>query len=170
MSRAPLIGETEIALRVAEIARAIASRTPRIDLVVPILTGAFVFAADLVRALAREGMDVPVEFISLSRYGKARDGDPEIRVRMASSENIAGRHVLLVDGVLDHGHTLAKARAMLSESGAASIAIAVAVDKIRKSALLKANYAAFTGIDAFIVGYGMDDAGFGRGLPFIARV
>lgn len=170
MNRATLFKEEEIASRVAELARQIAIRTPRVDLAVPVLTGAFVFAADLIRALAREGLDIPVEFVSLSRYGSAREGDPDIRVRMASSENIAGRHVLLVDGVLDHGHTLAKARAMLVESGAASVTIAVAVDKQHAGTLLKADYAAFTGVDAFIIGYGMDDGGLGRGLPFIARV
>jgi len=78
--------------------------------------------------------------------------------------------VLLVDGVLDHGHTLVKARTLLTDAGAASVAIAVAVDKMRDDALLKADYVAFKGADAFIVGYGMDDAGRGRGLPYIGKV
>jgi len=165
-----LFDEKAIEVQVARLARDIAAREPRVDLAVPILTGAFVFAADLLRALMREGMDLPVEFVSLTRYGIARRGADEIAVRMGAGEDTRGKHVLLIDGVLDHGHTLAKARALLTEAGAASIAVAVAIDKARDAALLKADYAAFSGVDAFIVGYGMDDAGRGRGLPYIASV
>lgn len=164
-----LFDEKAIAAEIARMARDIAGHTPRFDLAVPVLTGAFVFAADLVRALMSEGLDVPIEFLSLTRYGRAREGAEDIAVRMEPGEIVRGKHILLIDGVLDHGHTLAKARDLLLHAGAASIAIAVAVDKARDGALLKADYAAFSGIDAFIVGYGMDDAGHGRGLPYIAK-
>jgi hypoxanthine phosphoribosyltransferase len=164
-----LFDEKEIAHEVARLAREIVGGKPKPDLIVPILTGAFVFAADLLRALSREGLDPAVEFISLTRYGQKRQG-ADIAVRMGASEAAKGKHVLLVDGVLDHGHTLVKARTLLTDAGAASVAIAVAVDKVRDDALLKADYVAFKGADAFIVGYGMDDAGFGRGLPYIGKV
>jgi len=58
----------------------------------------------------------------------------------------------------------------LSDAGAARIATAVVVDKRRPTASLRADHACFVGVDDFIVGYGMDDAGFGRGLPYIATV
>jgi hypoxanthine-guanine phosphoribosyltransferase len=58
----------------------------------------------------------------------------------------------------------------LTEAGAASVTVVVAVDKARPDALLKADFAAFSDVDAFIVGYGMDDGGSGRGLPYIASV
>jgi hypoxanthine phosphoribosyltransferase len=164
-----LFDEKAIAQEVARLAREIAVRKPKPDLIVPILTGAFVFAADLLRALSREGLDPAVEFISLTRYGQKRQGS-DITVRMGASEAAKGQHVLLVDGVLDHGHTLVKAQTLLTNAGAASVAIAVAVDKMRDDALLKADYVAFKGADAFIVGYGMDDAGLGRGLPYIGKV
>lgn len=170
MSKALLFDEKTIAEEVARLAREIAARTPRIELAVPVLTGAFVFAADLLRGLAREGLDLPVEFMSLSRYGEAREGGDEIMVKVGASERVKDRHVLLIDGVLDHGHTLLKAQTLLLDAGARSIAIAVAIDKLRENALVKADLAAFRGIDAFVVGYGMDDAGLGRGLPYIARV
>ncbi len=169
MSLVPLFDEKKIASRIAQLARDIAARTPRTDLAVPILAGAFVFAADLLRALAREGLDLPVSFMSLGRYGAARVGADEVAVRMNVGEAARGRHILLIDGVLDHGHTLLKARTLLFDAGAASVSIAVAVDKLREGCLVKADYAAFSGVDAFIVGYGMDDAGRGRGLPYIAR-
>lgn len=159
-----------IAERVALVAQRIVAAPQPVDMAVAILTGAFVFAADLLRALARHGLDLPIEFVSLSRYGTAREGADDIAVRLGPSAAVRGRHVLLIDGVLDHGHTLAKARTLVVDAGAASVTIAVAVDKARDGALLKADYAAFSGVDAFIVGYGMDDAGAGRGLPYIARV
>jgi hypoxanthine phosphoribosyltransferase len=164
-----LFDESEIARQVARLSEEIARHTPRVDLMVPILTGAFVFAADLLRALNREGFDIPVEFISLTRYGTKREG-ADITVRMGASDAAKEKHVLLVDGVLDHGHTLVKAKTLLLDAGAASVAIAVAVDKLRADALLKADYVAFKGADGFIVGYGMDDAGLGRGLPYIGKV
>lgn len=160
-----LFSEHEIAERVAAIAKEIAARKPGIA--VAILSGAFVFAADLLRALSREGMDLPVEFLALRSYGDARVGS-EITVRLGASENIAGKNVLLIDGVLDHGRTMVKARELLHE--ARMIITAVAVDKCRDNALLKADHACFTNVEGFIAGYGMDDAGRGRGLPYIMRM
>ncbi len=160
-----LFSEDEIASRVAAIAKDIAREKP--EIAVAILSGAFVFAADLLRALAREGLDIPIEFLALRSYGDARIGG-DISVRLGASENIAGRNVLLIDGVLDHGGTLARARELLGRASA--IVTAVAVDKCREGALLKADHACFTHVEGFIAGYGMDDAGHGRGLPYIASV
>lgn len=165
-----LFRENDIAREVSRLAREIARREPRVELAVPILTGAFVFAADLIRALAREGLDMQVECISLTRYTSTRRGLDDIVVRLGAGDSMLDRHVLLIDGVLDHGHTIVRARTLLREAGARSVAIAVAVDKAREGGLVKADYAAFSGVDAFIVGYGMDDTGSGRGLPYIASV
>ena len=160
-----LFSENEIALRVAAVAKAIAARKP--DIAVAILSGAFVFAADLMRALAREGLDIPIEFLALRSYGAGRVSG-EISVRLGASENISGKNVLLIDGVLDHGRTLVKAREILRE--ARSIVTAVVVDKHRTGALVKSDFACFTNVEGFIAGYGMDDAGGGRGLPHIVKV
>jgi hypoxanthine phosphoribosyltransferase len=83
---------------------------------------------------------------------------------------VRGRHVLLLDGVLDHGHTLAKAREILFDAGARAVTTAVAIDKRRSDALLTADFALFTDVTDFVVGYGMDDSGEERGLPYIAAV
>ncbi len=165
-----LFDEAAIAARVRAVAGDIAGRSPRPELAVGILTGAFVFAADLLRALSRCGLDLPVEFMSLSRYGAAREGVAEFAVRLPPGAAVAGKRILLLDGVLDHGHTLAKARTLLFAAGATGVTIAVAIDKTRHDAVLKADYAAFSGVDCFVVGYGMDDAGSGRGLPDVAAV
>jgi len=164
-----LFSEEEIAARVTVLAREIvtAPRTP--DVMVGILVGAFVFAADLARALAREGLSLPVEFLWLRRYGNAREGG-DVTALAAPPELVHGRSVLLVDGVLDHGTTLAAAKARLMGAGAKSIATAVALDKRRADARLLADHAAFCDVHDFIIGYGMDDAGLGRALPYIAKV
>ncbi len=162
-----LFSEADIARRVTDVAREIAPLAP--EIAVPVLNGAFVFAADLVRALAREGVSLPVEFIRLKSY-EAREGADAVAVLAGPGEAVRGRKVLLIDGVLDRGATVAKARALLAEAGAAGITTVVAVDKSRADAVARADFALFRGVSAFIVGYGMDDTGRDRGLPHIAAV
>jgi hypoxanthine phosphoribosyltransferase len=82
---------------------------------------------------------------------------------------VRGRNILLIDGVLDVGRTIAKAQELLRAAGAASIVTAVAIDKSRPGAMASADFACFTGVRDFVIGYGMDDAGRHRGLPYIAK-
>lgn len=154
----------------AELASEIAATREPPDLALPILVGGFVFAADLLRALDRSGLALPVEFVRLGSYGQARVAEGGIRVVMGADEALRGRHVLLIDGVLDHGHTLLAARNLATAAGARAITTAVVIDKRRPGALARADFAAFSGIDQFVVGYGMDDAGRLRSLPYIAAV
>jgi hypoxanthine phosphoribosyltransferase len=162
-----LFAAEEIASRLDDLAREIAPRRP--EIAVAILIGGFVFAADMVRALARAGVHVEVEFLWLRSYGSARAGGA-VSLLAGPSENVRGKRVLLLDGVLDVGRTTAKAQQLLDAAGAASILTAVAVDKSRSDAIAQADFAAFTNVGDFIVGYGMDDAGKYRGLPYIGRV
>lgn len=164
-----LFSADEIAARVRALARKIAALQKPPDLIVGILVGAFVFVADLARALSSEGLPLEIEFLWLRSYGGARDGG-EVHTRVPPSQAVAGRHVLLVDGVLDRGATLVKGKSLLIEAGAASVVTAVAIDKRRADALLVAEHAAFSHVDGFVVGYGMDDGETGRALPHIARI
>lgn len=166
--RTLLFSEEQIHLRVEEMAAEIARASRRPDIAAWILAGAFVFAADLLRALSRRGIDLLMEPLWLRSYGDSRQGSETVAVLVPPGEAVRGRHVLLLDGVLDRGGTLVKARELLFAAGAASVMSAVIVDKQRDDALLRADFAAFTGVDRFIVGYGMDDAGEGRALPYIA--
>lgn len=159
--------EEEIAARVRDVARAIASAPLKPDMAVAILSGAFVFAADLLRALAKEGLSLPLEFFWLRSYAGKREGG-EIAVLAGPTDQIHGKTVLLIDGVLDRGHTIVKAHDLLREAEASSVITVVAVDKALSDAVAKTDHALFAGTQGFIVGYGMDDAGKGRGLPFIA--
>jgi hypoxanthine phosphoribosyltransferase len=166
----PLFTEAEIALRIHALATAIASAEDRPTIAAPILTGAFVFAADVLRALAKKGLSLPVEFLWLRSYAEAREPSDRVTVLVSPGVAVRDGHVLLIDGVLDHGRTLELANRLLLEAGARRITTVVAVDKRRAEALLRADHAAFTDVDRFIVGYGMDDAGRHRALPYIGAV
>jgi hypoxanthine phosphoribosyltransferase len=168
MRRTIIYSEQEIAARVKQMAHDIANGPVVPHLAVPILVGAYVFAADLMRALAAEGISLPTEFLWLRSY-TGHTSSKSVKVLIGPNENFRGKNVLLVDGVLDGGHTIKKARELVLEYGATAVISAVVVDKLLPAAVAKADYAAFTGTTEFIVGYGMDDSGNDRALPYIAR-
>jgi len=161
-----IYSEAEIAQRVEAAAREIARAPTRPEIAVPVLAGAFVFAADLLRALAREGIDLETEFIWLRSYGRyERPG--EVMVLKGPTETVRGKTILLIDGVLESGGTLARAKQLLMEAGAAGIISVVAVKKPYANPLADADHVLFAAGADFIYGYGMDRAGLGRGLPDI---
>jgi len=162
-----LFSQVRIARRVKAVAREIAKAPLRPEIAVPILAGAFVFAADLLRALAQEGLDLETEFIWLRTYGRAQTPG-EVTVLKRPTEIVRGRTILLIDGVLDRGLTFLRAKEMLEEAGAASILSAVAVVKSHPQPVFKADHALFTASgEEFLFGYGMDREGLGRGVPDI---
>ena len=161
-----LYSQAEIARRVKAAARDIARAPLKPEIAVPILAGAFVFAADLLRGLAREGVDLETEFIWLRSYGRfERPG--EVMVLKGPAETVRGKTVLLIDGVLESGGTLVRAKQLLAEAGAASIISVVAVRKPYANRLSDADHVLFEAGAEFLYGYGMDRAGLGRGLPDI---
>lgn len=165
-----LYDEAAIAARVEEIARQIAATEPRRLLVVAVLKGSFMFAADLVRAMHRAGLAPEMEFIHLSSYGAGTESR-EIRVLRDVESDVAGRDVILVDDILESGRTLAFARDRLIERGAGSVRIAALLDKpMRRKTAISAEYVGFECPDKFVVGYGMDMGHKWRQLPFIGHV
>ena len=166
----PLFTEAQIAERVNAVAGEIAALDDHPTIAAPILSGAFVFAADLLRALHRRNLSLPVEFLWLRSYAEKRKPSDSVGVLVPPGHAVRGAHALLIDGVLDHGHTLDMAARLLRDAGARRITSVVVVDKLRSDAVARADLAAFTHVNHFIVGYGMDDGGQGRGLPFIAAV
>ena len=147
-----LFSKDEIASRLRAIVKQLAALPDTPQVAAPVLVGAFVFAADLVRAMAEEGVHLETEMIWLRSYGNARTGSA-LSVLAAPTEHVKGKHVLLVDGVLDKGHTMVRASKLLMEAGAASVTTVVAVDKRNADAVAKADYALFAGVQEFIVGY-----------------
>ena len=164
-----LFSAEQIQERVRAMARMIAASKLVPDVAMPVLVGGFVFAADLLRALAWEGVPMDVEMIWLRSYGDKRVASA-ISMIAGPSEEIAGRHVLVIDGVLDAGRTIAKAVSLIRAAGAASVQVAVMLDKQRSDAVAQADYVGFPVGNDFVIGYGMDDAGKFRGLPYIGKV
>jgi hypoxanthine phosphoribosyltransferase len=164
-----LFSAEQIQERVRAMARLIAASPLVPDVAMPVLVGGFVFASDLLRALAWEGVAMDVEMIWLRSYGDKRVASA-ISMIAGPSEQIAGRHVLVIDGVLDAGRTIAKAVSLIEAAGAASVQVAVILDKQRRDAVAKADYVGFPVGNDFVIGYGMDDAGRYRGLPYIGKV
>lgn len=161
----------EIAARNAELATEIAASGYRDLLVISILKGSFVFAADLIRALHGAGMAPEVEFISLSSYGTGTASSGSVRVVKDIESEVAGRDVLLIDDILESGRTLAFAKDLLTARGAAKVSTAVLLEKPGKRAVnVKADYVGFECPDYFVVGYGMDVAHSYRQLPFVGVI
>jgi hypoxanthine phosphoribosyltransferase len=166
-----LFSEAEIAARVTAIAESIAARDPYNLLVVPILKGSFVFAADLIRAMHHAGLSPEVDFMILSSYRKSTKSSGQVTVLRDIETDVRGRDVLLIDDILESGRTLAFAKDLLAARGAKSTSTAVLLHKPgHLAASIAADFEGFTCPDKFVVGYGMDMAHQFRELPFVGHV
>jgi hypoxanthine phosphoribosyltransferase len=163
-----LFSESEIAARVQAIADAVAKLKPERLLVVPILKGSFVFAADLLRAFYRSGLRPEVDFMMLASYRQATVSSGQIEVLRDIETDVRGRDVLLVDDILESGRTLAYAKDLLAARGALRTMTAVLLDKAGdRAAEIEADFKGFDCPDKFVIGYGMDMAHAFRELPFV---
>lgn len=160
-----------IAQRLQTLAAEIAATGLENLLVVPVLKGSFVFAADLIRALHKVGMSPEVDFLTLSSYRKNQVSSGQVTILRDLDLDVDQRNVLLVDDVLDSGRTLAYAKDLLAARGARKIMTCVLLDKqLPRSVALEADFKAFNCPNIFVVGYGMDAAHRFRELPFVGRV
>ena len=166
-----LFDEAAIARRNEEIARAVVALDTPDLLVVAVLKGSFMFAADLIRALHRAGSAPQVEFIHLSSYRAGTESSGVVAVLRDVESDVAGRDVLLVDDILESGRTLVYAKDLLSARGARRVWVAVLLEKPGKRAVaIEADFVGFACPDVFVVGYGMDVAHNFRQLPFVGVV
>ena len=165
-----LFDEQEIAERVGELAKDIARALPREFTMIGLLTGSFVFVADLVRALDRLGLTSRVGFIHLSSYGQSRESSGQVKL-FGEVPDVAGCDVLLVDDIVDTGRTQAFARTLLLQRDAARVWACALVDKpSRREVELTTEFVGFTVGDVFVVGYGIDYAEQYRHLPYIGTI
>lgn len=165
-----LFSASAIARRNLELAKDIAGREYNDLLVISILKGSFIFAADLIRAMHDAGLAPEVEFIFISSYGAGTESG-QVRVLRDIDNEVAGRDVLLVDDILESGKTLQFARDLMLSRGAKSCSLAVLLDKrMRRQIDLEADYVGFDCPDHFVVGYGMDVGHAFRELPFVGVV
>lgn len=165
-----LFSPEQIAERNRVLAREIAAKPKQDLLVISILKGSFIFAADLIRALHDAGLAPEVEFITLSSYGVGTTSKG-VKIIKDIDSNVAGRDVLLIDDILESGRTLRFARDLMYKRGAKSVDIAVLLDKrSKREGELNAEFVGFECPDYFVVGYGMDVAYAFRELPFVGVV
>ena len=136
--------------------------------VVGLLRGSFVFIADLVREL---DLPVEVDFLEASSYGMGTTSSREVRILKDLRGEIAGRDVLVVEDIVDTGHTLRHVLGLLASRGPARLKSIALLDKpSRREADVRADWIGFEIPDEFVVGYGIDYAQRNRNLPYIGRV
>lgn len=134
--------------------------------VISILKGGFVFAADLIREI---DLPIELEFMRLSSYGSGTETSGSVKIVSDLDSDISGRHVLIIEDILDTGVTLAYLRDhVLAARNPASFKICAMFDKIeRRTCDIHADYRGFNTPNEFIVGYGLDYAQKYRNLPYV---
>ncbi len=174
MDQAPEIGEVliseeELQARIGELAAQIrADYEGRELLVIGVLKGAVFFIADLVRRL-----DIPCEldFMAVSSYGSSTHSSGVVRILKDLDTSIVGRHVLVVEDVIDSGLTLSYLMKNLASRGPASLAICTLLSKPgTRRPHLDTRYVGFELPDVFVIGYGLDHDEHHRNLPYIASL
>lgn len=166
-----LFDAATIAARVGSLAGEIAAVVPLDVTVVGLLKGAFVFTADLVRALDGQGVRPRLEFLQVSSYGAGTESSGRVQVIGGLPGSVQGRDVLLVDDIQDSGRTLAFTAEMLKEHGARRLWSCALLDKpSRRKVAFEADFVGFSIPDVFVVGYGIDYAERWRHLPWIGKV
>ena len=166
-----LLSEAEVARRLEALAEAIAPRIDDDTVAVCLLTGGLWFCADLMRALARAGRNVRFDALWLASYGDERASLGRCEVRADLQRPLAGRRALIVDDVFDTGLSLSEAVRLVRDAGASEVLTAVFARKPWPEArAMEPDFVGWEAPQRFLVGYGLDDAGRYRGLPYIAAL
>lgn len=161
-----LISEEELKERVQAIGAQIAADYEDKDpLFVGVLRGSFMFFADLMRVCPiPSGLD----FLAASSYNSGTSSSGVVKIDYDIKTDVAGRHIILVEDILDSGNTLYNLTRHLSDRGAASVKLCVLLDKpARREKPIEPDYVGFTVPDEFVVGYGLDYADRYRNLPYV---
>lgn len=161
-----LLSEQQIADRVKELGAAITNDYPEGDLtVVGVLKGSFLFMADLVRVIDRP---LRCDFLGLSSYGSATESSGVVAITQDLGGPVEGRHVLVVEDIVDTGLTMDYLLKNLATRNPASVRIASLLSKpARRRVEVDIDYLGFTIEDRFVIGYGLDYDGKCRNLPYI---
>jgi hypoxanthine phosphoribosyltransferase len=167
-SRTALLPSPQIARRVRRLGRQISKVYADIDqplVLVVILKGATVFAADLLRSLT---IPAELEFVRAASYGAGTSSSGRVRLAHMVEGPLDGRHVLLVEDIVDSGRTVDAITRRLRKMKPASLRVAALLDRpARRSVKVKIDFKGFTIPDRFVIGYGLDYAGLYRELPDI---
>lgn len=165
-----MISAKAIAARIETMCREISAEFADTEklVVVGLLRGSFIFIADLVRDL---DLPIEVDFLEASSYGDAMESSREVRILKDLRGGIEGRDVLVVEDIVDTGHTLSHVTRMLQNRGPARLKTVALLDKpTRREVDFRADLIGFEIPDEFVVGYGIDYAQRNRNLPYIGKV
>lgn len=165
-----MLGEDEILGRVDELARQISEdyRDKGDIILIGVLKGAFIFLADLARRLT---IPRTIEFIAVSSYGDSSVSTGAVRLVMDVRGPLEGRHVIIVEDIVDTGHTLKYLMGIIESHHPASIRTCTLLHKpVRAEVDVELDYIGFTIPDEWVVGYGLDYAERDRTLPYIGIV
>jgi len=169
-----LYGAAAIEAKIDALAEALFPIARENAVIVPLLCGAAIFGADMMRALGRRGAFPTLDFLWLESYHGGRASSGRVMVRADISRPVDGKHIILLDEVYDSGRTLDFAAEMMRAKGCASVTTCVMVLKPPPpGAPVDRGMPDHFGFDApgdFLIGYGMDDGGLYRGLPYIGVV
>ncbi|HZZ65420.1 MAG TPA: hypoxanthine phosphoribosyltransferase [Candidatus Baltobacteraceae bacterium] len=141
--------------------------------VLGVLKGALYVTADLIRALSRipGGPAVELDFLAVSSYGNADRSSGEVQLLKDTTEDVAGKHVLIVEDIVDNGLTLQYLRSLLSGRGPASLRCCVLFDKpYNRRVDVPIDYIGLVAPNEFVVGYGLDYGESYRNLPYLAKL
>jgi len=161
-----LFSAEEISQRVLELGRQLeADYSGKNPLVIGLLNGVYVFLADLTRAI---DLDMQINFMRVSSYGSGQTSSGDVKIVYDTDTPIKGRHLLIVEDIVDTGQTLDKVIRRLQNQSPASIRVCTLLDKqARRIVAVPVDYVGFTISDQFVVGYGIDINGLYRNLPYI---
>ncbi len=166
-----LFDDHVIADRITGLAKEILAAAPEDLLVIAILRGSFIFAADLVRALHHVGLAPSVEFMQLASYHSGMSSSGQVTIIKDIDNTVDGRDVLLIDDILESGRTLAFAKDLLIARGAKRVLSAVLIEKpVQRAVQFVPDFVGFEAPDLFLVGYGMDVAHKFRQLPYVGVI
>lgn len=161
-----LLSQEELKNRVAQLGEELYEKFQgKKPLFLVVLKGSFVFMTDLVRSCQLKS---DVEFIAVSSYGNSTASSGRVQIDHDLRQDITGRHLIIVEDILDSGTTLAFLKEYFLTKGAASITIVTLLDKpARREKAVTADLSGFTVPDEFVVGYGLDYAQLYRNIPYI---
>jgi len=165
-----LIGEKELAEKIRELGKTIERDYADADeiILVGLLRGSTVFLADLARQI---NLDARIDFMVVSSYGNSMNSTRDVRIKKDLEEEIRGRHVIIVEDIIDTGYTLERVREFLDLREPASLKICTLLDKPeRREVTVPVDYVGFTIPDVFVIGYGIDYAQKHRNLPYVGKV
>lgn len=168
--RKTILSKAELQRRVSELGALVSRDYAGKPLVlIGVLNGAFIFMADLVREISLPGLQV--DFIRVASYGKSSESSGTITLSKDVELDLAGKHVLLVEDIVDTGRTIAWLVEAFKQKDAASVRICTLINKAERREIdLQLDYAGFDIAEGFLVGYGLDYAEDFRHLPEVAHL